>query len=373
MQDAELRAWLALHRTPQLSSRSLAKILSVCSDPFLIKELSPEVLGQLGITPQQQTLLKRPLSSALKTLIEADFQYIATEEIELIPLVSNDYPAMLKEINDPPPLLYVRGDKALLNRPQIAMVGSRRCSPGAQEVAQTMASDLAAAGFVVTSGLALGIDAASHRGALSADQGKTIAVLGTGIDERYPASNRTLYEVIPGNGAIVSEFVIGTKPHRSLFPQRNRLISGMSLGVVIVEAALKSGSLITARCALEQDREVFAIPGSIRNLSSSGCHQLIQQGAKLVTCANDIMEEFSGWLSEDFNLPDDSLVSVNETAMSMDTKEQQLLQWISFDPAPVDLLQQRCGWDMAELLPALMALEINGWIGQQAGCYVRIK
>jgi len=200
------------------------------------------------------------------------------------------YPALLKEIADPPPLLFVRGDPAVLSRPQLGIVGSRNPTPGGRSLAEDFARSLSRCGLVVTSGMALGIDAAGHRGALRGG-GTTLAVAGTGPDRIYPARHRDLARAIVEQGAIISEFAPGTPALPSNFPRRNRIISGLSLGVLVVEAACRSGSLITARLAAEQGREVFALPGSIHNPLARGCHHLIRQGAKLVEDIEDIVEE----------------------------------------------------------------------------------
>jgi DNA processing protein len=230
------------------------------------------------------------------------------------------------------------------------------------------ARELAKQGFTITSGMALGIDAYSHAGAL-AGSGNTVAVLGTGLDIIYPRRNQPLYEQISQQGVLVSEFALGSGPRPHSFPRRNRIISGMSLGVLVVEAALQSGSLITARLALEQNREVFAIPSSIHNLGGKGCNALLRQGAKLVETVSDILEEMTGWLP----VVEEPREQVdNHGNNQLDEKERRLLQWLCFDPEPIDWLQQLSGWPLSELSATLTSLEIKGLIESKGGCYQRL-
>ena len=291
------------------------------------------------------------------------------------------YPRLLREIPRPPPLLYVRGDPSCLSLPQLAIVGSRNPSGGGSENAERFAHYLAERGFAITSGLALGIDAAAHRGALRAG-GKTIAVMGTGIDLIYPSRHRQLAQgIVDSGGALVSEFPLGTSSHASNFPQRNRIISGLSGGTLVVEAAVQSGSLITASYALQHDREVFAIPGSIHNPLARGCHQLIRQGATLVETAQDIVDQLAGLLSykrqevktaravqpELFAEP-----AVVDVEPQLAEDEQRLLQALGYDPLPVDLLAERTGLDVGSLSAQLIGLEIKGLIQQVGACYQRL-
>lgn len=377
MQLAQQRAWLALHRTPHLSSRALYRLIDYTDDPEAIFHLSAEHLDALKIAPAAQRALKQ---QADPQQLERDLAQLTAMGVELVPVNSSDYPELLKQINDPPPLLYIRGNKALLNTPQLAMVGSRRTSRQGQENAYRFARELAAKGFTITSGLALGIDAACHQGAL-ASGGNTVAVLGTGVDVVYPAANKALFAELIQHGALVSEFPLGTGPRRSLFPRRNRLISGMGLGVIVVEAALKSGSLITARFALEQGREVFAIPGSIHSTASQGCHALIKQGAQLVETAQDVMEQLSGWTLSPVPLVENKLSvchsdnkeadAITETEAISD-EEQHIMDLLGYDPAPIDLLQSRSGWAAQKISSVLLMLEMKGLVENRAGSYQRV-
>ena len=294
----------------------------------------------------------------------------------IIPITSVDYPQQLKQIVGAPSLLYLRGNIENLHLPQIAVVGSRRMTRGGADNARAWSQYLAAGGFAITSGLALGVDGAAHRGALQA-KGKTIAVMATGIDSIYPRSHLQLAEqIIDQGGTLITEFKPTTKPLATHFPSRNRIISGLSLGVLVVEAALRSGSLITARYALEQDREVFAIPGSIHNPQSRGCHHLIKQGAYLVERAEEIVEQLAGGLSAlasnaGFSA-DKSQAEAAVPEPQLEADESQLLLSLGFDPKDMDSLVTEGLFSIADLSRLLVALEIKGLIESQNGFYQRL-
>jgi DNA processing protein len=275
------------------------------------------------------------------------------------------YPALLREIPSPPRQLFVRGNVAALSLPQLAIVGSRNATPAGAETAHSFASHLAARGFCITSGLAEGIDAGAHRGALAAG-GLTLAVCGTGPDIVYPRQHERLAEeIVAGGGAIVSEFAPGTAVFRANFPRRNRLISGLSVGTLVVEAGVRSGALITARHAMEQGREVFAIPGSIHNPVARGCHQLIRNGAKLVETATDIVEELSGLLAS-LQLPDAPAardgfaLEAADSVAEADAEYAQLLAAMGWDPVDADSLVVRSGLTIGEVSSMLLMLELQG-------------
>lgn len=286
------------------------------------------------------------------------------------------YPESLSNIMAAPPQLYVMGSVELLNKPQVAFVGSRKPTPSGAEIALEFASALGRSGLSICSGLAVGIDGQAHRGALAAGA-QTVGVMGTGIDRIYPAKHRSLAEqIVAEGGALVSEFLPGASPVASHFPRRNRIISGLSLGVLVVEAALKSGSLISARYALEQNREVFAIPGSIRNAQSEGCHYLIQQGAALASCPEDVLEGLSGWhntLIDDQRQDLADTQPVIEAATQLTELEQLLWQQLGFDTTSVDTLVVRSQKPISEILSGLMSLEIKGMVAQCAGGYQRLS
>ncbi|MEW6994661.1 DNA-processing protein DprA [Colwelliaceae bacterium MEBiC 14330] len=289
------------------------------------------------------------------------------------------YPQLLKQIYDPPLVLFVQGNAKLLNVEQIAVVGSRSASVNGRETAFLLSSQLAQANIAITSGLALGIDAAAHRGALTGNRG-TIAVVATGIDSVYPTRHKGLVQqIINYGGAIVSEFVPGTQARAGHFPKRNRLISGMSLGVLVVEAELKSGSLITARCALEQNREVFAIPSSITNPQARGCHWLIKQGAKLVEQCADIIDElaFTNKPSLHLTVENQDLKNIDDKGGS--NKKQKslsndaLLASVGFEITPVDKVVSRSELPIEEVLTRLTMLELSGLVSAVPGGYIRTQ
>jgi DNA processing protein len=296
-----------------------------------------------------------------------DLAWLDGKDNRVITLEQPYYPPQLKEIFDPPPLLFVRGNPELLIYPQIAVVGSRNPSSVGIETAFEFAKTLSQCGFVITSGLALGIDAASHRGALSA-QGFTLAVAGTGLDRIYPAAHKDLATQIIQTGVMVSEFPPGTLAKANHFPRRNRIISGLARGLLVVEAAKDSGSLITARLALEQNREVFAIPGSIHNPLARGCNALIRQGAKLVETVQDILDELSH-----YNQRDEKIL-LPEVQSTLDLEQQTLLNLIAFGPTSVDSLVESTGKTVETISSMLLILELQGYIEATAGgCYARIK
>ena len=297
-----------------------------------------------------------------------DNEWLRHEGHHLVRLGDDAYPALLADIAGPPARLYINGDPEILHLPALAIVGSRNPTTGGAQNAFEFARHLGATGFCIVSGLAQGIDAAAHRGALSAGA-PTVAFLGHGIDRVYPAVNRELAREIAARGALVSEFPLGTAPGRALFPQRNRLISGLSLGTLVVEAARRSGSLITARLAAEQGREVFAIPGSIHNPLSRGCHQLIRQGAKLVEAADDIVGELAPLAGHLLASTDESELSrrtqtgLNET----DTEYVKLLEALGHDPVSTDELAERSGLTIDQVSSMLLILELEGKIEKLSG------
>jgi DNA processing protein len=286
------------------------------------------------------------------------------------------YPALLREIPDPPPLLYVRGNVDALSLPQLAIVGSRSATPSGTETAHSFAAHLAARGFTITSGLAEGIDAAAHRGAL-AGAGTTIAVCGTGLDIVYPRQHVELAaQIVAAGGAVVSEFAPGTPVYRANFPRRNRLISGLSVGTLVVEASLRSGALITARHAMEQGREVFAIPGSIHNPVARGCHRLIRNGAKLVETAEDIVEELRGLLEglRAAGAADETASDRADTAGEPDAQYAHLLAAMAWDPVDADSLVTRSGLTIGEVSSMLLMLEMQGYVRPlSGGRYQRLR
>ncbi len=298
------------------------------------------------------------LSGPKPATFAADLAWLTEEDHHLVTWSDSDYPPLLREIPDPPAVLYVNGQRESLNHPQLAIVGSRNPTPLGAQNASAFARSLVQSGLSITSGLALGIDAAAHRGALEAG-GTTIAVAGTGLDRVYPARHRELAHTIAARGALVSEFPIGTPARAGNFPVRNRLISGLSLGVLVVEAAVQSGSLITARLAGEQGREVFALPGSIHSPLARGCHALIRQGAKLVETAVHILEEL-GPLAQIAQGQPRPVISTNAPALA--PLERQLLDCLGYDPMHVDAVIDRSGLTADTVSSILLQLELRGLV-----------
>ena len=325
-----------------------------------------------GLRDAHFSLLHRPELQ----LLQADRDWLAVPGHHLLGWHSLDYPALLRGMAGAPAALFVAGDPDLLWHPQIAVVGTRRPSAGGQDVAREFGETFARSGLAVTSGLAEGIDTAVHRGALEA--GRTLAVVGTGLDRVYPASNAQLRDAIAANGAIVSEHPPGTPPLRQHFPSRNRLIAGLSLGTVVIEAAERSGALITARLAAEAGREVFAVPGSIRNPMARGCHRLIRQGANLIESpeeaiqalaplAGELAERLRGRLEPGLPQSDHLAPGVVPQGAS----EAKLLKAMGHDPVGLDQLLERTGLTVPALSAMLLAMELDGQISRCEGRYSR--
>lgn len=352
-------------RTPGIGSKSFLKCLAFCPPEQLFS--SPrETLLKLGLRTQSIDAIKKPDWA----VIEQDLLWLAQQNNHILLYTDENYPSQLKEIPDPPPIIFARGDIDLIHFPQIAIVGSRNPSHDGIQIATDFASSLANTGFTITSGLALGIDAASHRGALAA-HGKTIAVAGTGLDRVYPAAHKELATEIANNGVLISEFPPGTTAKANHFPRRNRIISGLCVGLLVVEAARKSGSLISARMALEQNREVFAIPGSIHNPLARGSNALIKEGAKLVETTQDILDE----LSHFFQPPtvQNEPVAVNMQS-NLDAEQQTLLNYVMFSPTSIDQLVNETEFSVEKIASHLLILEVQGYISAtNGGNYTRIK
>lgn len=295
---------------------------------------------------------------------------LAAVEAQIVPLGDSRYPPLLRTIHDPPPALYVRGDPALLQRPHLALVGARRASAAGLQLAQSLSSALAAAGLGVCSGLALGIDAAAHRGALSGG-GATVAVMATGIETVYPRRHLQLAGDILVSGCLISEFPPGTPPRRENFPRRNRIISGLSLGVLVVEAALHSGSLITARCALEQGREVFALPWSVAHGGGAGCLRLLRDGAKMVLDVDDILVEIESLcrLQGELLQRPESEPAAHEDCGA----ESAVLSLLGDEATTLDRLVACSGLPASRIMAELSLLEVAGSVTRCPGGYARTR
>ncbi len=341
---------------PDLGIVGIRQLLERFEDAGTVVASSRAELVAAGISPESAHAIHNPDQDALVALET----WLAHADHHLVPWSSDAYPSLLKEIARPPVALFVSGSVDTLSLPQLAIVGSRKATPGGNDNARNFARYLASHGFCITSGLALGIDAAAHHGALAA-KGKTIAVCGSGLDRIYPAYHQELATLIGKTGALVSEFPPGTPPRGAHFPQRNRIISGLSVGTLVVEAGLRSGALITARNAGEQGREVFAIPGSIHNPLSKGCHRLIRQGAKLVETAQDIGEELSGLLGE-MRQHVEFEASAAVVEASPDPQYELLLEAMGWDPVSADLLVERTQLTADQVSSMLLILELDGRI-----------
>lgn len=351
--DPSIKAWLTLSLIRGVGGESIRHLLREFGSPEAVLAAPVSTLKSF-VKAEAATAIGKGIADEL---LAATFSWLEEQQNHLVTLADSDYPQALLNINDPPLLLYVKGRRELLNRAALAVVGSRNATPQGINNAEEFAKTLSNAGLCIISGMAHGIDAAAHQGALSG-QGSSIAVVGTGLDKVYPAANRNLAHALAKQGAIISEFPLGTPPLAANFPRRNRLISGMSIGCLVVEASLQSGSLITARLAMEQGRDVFAIPGSIHSPQSKGCHKLIKQGAKLAESAQDILEELAGVLG-----------SASRTANSSapPTIESELLTLIGFDPVSIDALCLRSGLTVSQLSAMLLTLELEGGIAALPG------
>jgi DNA processing protein len=369
--DRDVEDWLRLRHARGVGPATLARLLEHFSTPAAILAAPPRALRAFGLDDTALAALDREV---LPPGVAADLDWADGPDHHILTLDDSRYPRALREIAAPPGILYVTGSPEILGEPQLAIVGSRHPTPGGAETARAFAAHLARSGLVITSGLALGIDAAAHEGALDAGGG-TVAVVATGPDRVYPARHRDLAHRIAAAGAVVTEFPVGTTARPEHFPRRNRIISGLAAGTLVVEAALGSGSLITARCAVEQGREVFAIPGSIHNPVARGCHRLIRQGAKLVETAQDVLEELTGILDPETlgttvaTIPADG---AQLTEYPDNTDHDDLLRAMGFDPVTVDQLVSRTGLTVEAVSSMLLIMELRGQVASlSGGRYVR--
>ncbi len=354
---AEQRALLALLRAPNVGCQTLRPLLAAAgSAAALIAKPPPTTPDAL------RAYLREPDWSG----VDSDQAWLEQADAHLLVLGTPAYPALLAGIANPPCALFVRGDPALLHLPQLAMVGSRTPSAGGRDNARAFAEHLATGGLTISSGLAEGVDAAAHAGALDAT-GTTVAVIGTGPDRVYPARHRELAHRIAEHGAIVTEFPVGVPPLTGNFPRRNRIIAGLSLGTLVVEAAARSGSLITARLASEQGREVFAIPGSIHNPLARGCHQLIRDGARLVETGADIIAELAPLLGSLDAMDSRTTAADASVDTAANPDHDKVLQAMGHDPVTTDLLAARTGFSAGEISSILLLLELGGHVSSEPG------
>lgn len=375
MVSVPLQEYLFLSHFSTLSDQKFSKLLSIYGDLNSILSATSEELVSHGINPG----LVHEFNSAHRVAktnseVQKSLEWSVKDGNAIVCYEDIRYPQRLKEIDHAPALLYVKGNPDLLSTDQIAIVGSRKASPYGLSNAFQLAKQSSAIQLTVTSGLATGIDRRAHEGALD-EMGRTIAVIGTGIDRCYPTKNRLLKQQIEINGAVVSEFALGAPPMAHHFPRRNRIISGLSLGVLVIEAATRSGSLISARLAMEQNREVFAVPGLISNPQSAGCHQLIRQGAKLVESLADIIEEFPflGEKRDELSAKElirsqrISTVSLNVNLNS--PAQKKILTALKSQPCLLDTLAFETKIEINELIESLLELESHGTISLESGRY----
>lgn len=353
-----LAYYLAFNRMEKVGPRTVAKLKIRWPDLRPLFEHSVNELIQEGLSSSlAQTIAEFDLN-----LVQEDLKWLAqAEDHHILTWDSAEYPAILKEITDPPIVLYAKGQLACLNAPKLAIVGSRNPTVTGSENARQFAKAIASHGVAIVSGLALGIDAQAHQGCLESS-GQTIAVMGTGIDRIYPQRHSVLAQKITKNGLLMSEFPLRSPPIAGHFPRRNRIISGLSLCILVVESAIKSGSLITARMALEQNRDVLAIPGSIHNPLARGCHYLLQQGAKLVTSVADVLEELQ---------IDSEQQTADKAILPLASENKNLVKFIGFEMTTVDQIILRSGCTIEQVTCELAELELNGAVVSVPGGYMR--
>jgi len=357
----ELSAWLRLSLEPGIGAATACTLLSALGLPEQIYAQRAAALARC-LPDNLARQLAAPMPADMARQVEQTLEWNEAPGHHILTLADAAYPQSLLTTAGPPILLYVNGDPARLQGPALAVVGARNATPGGEQNARAFARHLAANGWCVVSGLARGIDAAAHEGALEAgpEGAGTVAVMGTGVDRVYPPAHRDLAHRIAARGAVVSELPLGTGVQRHHFPQRNRIVAGLARGVLVVEAARQSGSLITARLAGESGREVFAIPGSIHSPLSRGCHALIRQGAKLVETAGDITDELGG--------------GAPPAPAAPPAPESPLLRAMGYDPLHLDAIQARSGLDVPALQAALMELELDGAVARlDDGRYQRLR
>ncbi len=357
----DLYYWIALRLTFGIGNVNYKNLISHFGTPEKIFSAGREELLQV------EGISSRAVDSIVEFKpapeIEKELEAIESKGIDIVTITSDIYPENLKNIYDPPPFLYVKGELAARNKSAVAVIGSRNASSYGLKAAERLSRELASLGITVVSGMARGIDSCAHKSAL-AGGGRTIAVLGSGIDMIYPAENAKLYKSISERGAVVSEYMIGTEPHSYNFPARNRIISGMSLGVLVVEASPKSGSLITARCALEQGREVFAVPGNVYSFNSKGSHLLLKSGAKLVEKASDILEELRLETSGSAKSASGALL---EPLEELSKEGRKVYDILGDEPVHIDDIITKLGMSIGVLSSVLLDLELKGHIKQIPG------
>jgi DNA processing protein len=374
--SSSLQEWLELLAVKGLGPVTYTRLINRFGSPEAIRSSSLGTLVSEGdISPSLARALHQPLPSEAQDHIAKELEAVQDGRFSILTLADSRYPARLKTITDPPPVLWCTGRLQDRDDHALAVIGSRKGSHMGRTFTRQLSGDLAALGFTIVSGLARGIDAAAHEGAL-ASSGRTLAVLGCGIDRLYPPEHGPLRHRIEQQGAVLSEFPMGTPPHSYHFPQRNRVISGLSLGVIVTEATSRSGSLITARMALEQNREVFAVPGNVTNALACGPHRLIKDGAKLVEHPSDIVEEILPMLEPSFRdqlETRQSALQLPPPTPSLGPEEQRLFNSLSLEPVSLDDIISCGSYAPSEVMSILLSLEIKGLIKQIPGLqYLRV-
>src|SRR5262245_8946520 len=366
MTQATLEPWLRLRAIDGVGDLTILRLIRAWRCPEIVLSASRDELIHTGCSPQLADAIRRGPDSSTQRSIEAELKAIERGRIEVRSLLDSAYPARLKMIADPPPLLYITGMLTEQDELAVAIVGARRATAAGRAMTEELSRDLAEAGMTVVSGLARGVDAAAHRGTLAA-QGRTIAVLGCGIDRTYPLEHERLRRQIEERGAILSEVPMGAPPHSHHFPRRNRIISGLSLGVIVTEAAANSGSLITARLAAEQGREVFAVPGFVKEDTSRGTNALLKEGAALIERAQDVIDTILPQLEHSLRL---RLQPIREERLSGDQlggEEQRVYDVLSYDPITVDDVSVTTKLSVSTVMASLLSLELRQRVRQLPG------
>jgi DNA processing protein len=363
---ASLEAWLRLRAIEGVGDQTIIALVDEWHCPDAILQASSDELIQRGCSSRLAEAIRRGPDSEACRRIDRELTRLQQTKVEVRTILDSSYPARLRMIPDPPPLLYVSGTLTEQDELAMAIVGARRATPAGRVLTEELANNLAAAGFTVVSGLARGVDAAAHRGAL-AGGGRTIAVLGCGIDRTYPPEHERLRRDIEERGAILSELALGAPPHSAHFPRRNRIISGLSFGVVVTEAAINSGSLITARLAAEQGREVFAVPGFVKIETSHGTNALLKEGATLIEGAQDVIEAVKPQLDVSLRERLSQLQSKGKSGDRFGNEEQLVYDALSYDPLTVDHLVEQTGLSVPSVMTALLSLELVQRVRQLPG------
>jgi DNA processing protein len=372
MDAATLGAWLVLQTIDGVGDRTLLRLIRAFGSPTAVLAAAQPDLILAGCSPELAESVRRGPERRMRQQIDRQLEVIERRKIRIITLFDQTYPARLRTISDPPPLLYVSGNLSARDDVAVAIVGGRRATPSGRIITEEIAKVLGGAGVTIVSGLARGIDAAAHRGALDG-KGRTIAVLGCGIDRTYPPEHDALRLSIEAHGAVITELPIGAAPQSHHFPRRNRIISGLSLGVLVSEAAAKSGSLITAKLALEQGREVFAVPGSVREEACRGSNGLIKEGAKLVESAQDVLDEILPQVDARQRASLHLGETPSDSRKPMGREDALVYHALSYEARSVDAVIESTGLSAAQVAATLLSLELHGWIrplpGQQ---YIRV-